>query len=215
MRTMERFTAARDTHRSALQSNVVASRGDRLVLEVKSSERQMVPGVIHDVSASGQTVFIEPFQVVNTTNEWRQAAIESEKEEERVLRKFSRAVAAHGEDAMVSLQAAANLDAAVARGRLSLKIGGVRPSTDLDSASIEDVSLSLIEARHPLLGDEAVPISVRLDAMRRGPRHHRTQHRRQNGRHQDARTYGAHASNWNPDSSARSVCVARIRRRLR
>ena len=167
MRTMERFTA-RDNHRAALQSNVIASRGDRLVLEVKSSERQMVPGVIHDVSASGQTVFIEPFQVVNTTNEWRQAAIEAEKEEERVLRKFSRAIAVHGEDAMVSLQAAANLDAAVARGRLSLKIGGIRPTTRLDAEAGGETSLSLIEARHPLLGDEAVPISVRLDAKRRG-----------------------------------------------
>ena len=167
MRTMERFTA-RDNHRAALQSNVIASRGDRLVLEVKSSERQMVPGVIHDVSASGQTVFIEPFQVVNTTNEWRQAAIEAEKEEERVLRKFSRAIAVHGEDAMVSLQAAANLDAAVARGRLSLKIGGIRPTTRFDAEAGGDTSLSLIEARHPLLGEEAVPISVRLDAERRG-----------------------------------------------
>ena len=167
MRTMERFTA-RDNHRAALQSNVIASRGDRLVLEVKSSERQMVPGVIHDVSASGQTVFIEPFQVVNTTNEWRQAAIEAEKEEERVLRKFSRAVAVHGEDAMVSLQAAANLDAAVARGRLSSKIGGIRPTTRFGAEAGGDTSLSLIEARHPLLGEEAVPISVRLDAKRRG-----------------------------------------------
>ena len=167
MRTMERFTA-RDNHRAALQSNVIASRGDRLVLEVKSSERQMVPGVIHDVSASGQTVFIEPFQVVNTTNEWRQAAIEAEKEEERVLRKFSRAIAVHGEDAMVSLQAAANLDAAVARGRLSLKIGGIRPTTRFGAEAGGDTSLSLIEARHPLLGEEAVPISVRLDAKRRG-----------------------------------------------
>lgn len=167
MRTMERFTA-RDNHRAALQSNVIASRGDRLVLEVKSSERQMVPGVIHDVSASGQTVFIEPFQVVNTTNEWRQAAIEAEKEEERVLRKFSRAVAVHGEEAMVSLQAAANLDAAVARGRLSLKIGGIRPTTRFDAEAGGETSLSLIEARHPLLGEEAVPISVRLDAKRRG-----------------------------------------------
>ncbi len=167
MRTMERFTA-RDNHRAALQSNVIASRGDRLVLEVKSSERQMVPGVIHDVSASGQTVFIEPFQVVNTTNEWRQAAIEAEKEEERVLRKFSRAVAVHGEDAMVSLQAAANLDAAVARGRLSLKIGGIRPTTRFGVEAGGDTSLSLIEARHPLLGEEAVPISVRLDPKRRG-----------------------------------------------
>ncbi len=167
MRTMERFTV-RDNHRAALQSNVIASRGDRLVLEVKSSERQMVPGVIHDVSASGQTVFIEPYQVVNTTNEWRQAAIEAEKEEERVLRKFSRAIAVHGEDAMASLQAAANLDAAVARGRLSLKIGGIRPTTPFDLAAEGDTSLSLIEARHPLLGEEAVPISVRLDAKRRG-----------------------------------------------
>ncbi len=167
MRTMERFTA-RDNHRAALQSNVIASRGDRLVLEVKSSERQMVPGVIHDVSASGQTVFIEPFQVVNTTNEWRQAAIEAEKEEERVLRKFSRAIAVHGEDAMVSLQAAANLDAAVGRGRLSSKIGGIRPTTRFDAEAGGDTSLSLIEARHPLLGEEAVPISVRLDAKRRG-----------------------------------------------
>ena len=167
MRTMERFTA-RDNNRAALQSNVIASRGDRLVLEVKSSERQMVPGVIHDVSASGQTVFIEPFQVVNTTNEWRQAAIEAEKEEERVLRKFSRAIAVHGEDAMVSLQAAANLDAAVARGRLSSKIGGIRPTTRFDAEAGGDTSLSLIEARHPLLGEEAVPISVRLDAKRRG-----------------------------------------------
>ena len=167
MRTMERFTA-RDNHRAALQSNVIASRGDRLVLEVKSSERQMVPGVIHDVSASGQTVFIEPYQVVNTTNEWRQAAIEAEKEEERVLRKFSRAVAVHGEDAMVSLQAAANLDATVARGRLSLKIGGIRPTTRFDAEAGGETSLSLIEARHPLLGEDAVPISVRLDAKRRG-----------------------------------------------
>ena len=168
MRTMERFTA-RDTHKSALQSNVIASRGDRLVLEVKSSQRQSIPGVIHDVSSSGQTVFVEPFQVVNATNEWRKSAYEAEKEEERILRKFSRSIAARGEDAMASLQAAANLDVAVARGRLSIKIGGVRPNANVGDDDIaEPLQMSLVEARHPLLGDDAVPVSMQLDARRRG-----------------------------------------------
>ncbi len=167
MRTMERIVS-RDAFRSALQSNVIASRNDRLVLEVKSSERSTLPGIIHDISSSGQTAFIEPFQVVGATNEWRQMALEAEKEEERILRKFSRAIAARGEDAMASMQAAANLDAVVARGRLSLKIGGIRPKSSFDTDSNSRTELSLVEARHPLLGDEAVPISMHLDETRRG-----------------------------------------------
>ena len=69
---------------------------------------------------------------------------------------------------MASLQAAANLDAAVARGRLSLKIGGIRPNSELDPAANNPTGLTLIEARHPLIGEEAVPISMHLDADRRG-----------------------------------------------
>ena len=167
MRIMERL-ASREDLKPVLQSNVIASRGDRLVLEVKSSHRGFVRGIIHDVSSSGQTAFIEPFTVVDAANEWREAAYEAEKEEERVLRKLSRSIAVHGEDTMASLQAAANLDAAVARGRLSLKIGGVRPKTSSASASAEDVGLVLIEARHPLLGDDVVPITMELDETRRG-----------------------------------------------
>ncbi len=167
MRMMERL-ASREDLKPVLQSNVIASRGDRLVLEVKSSHRGFVRGIIHDVSSSGQTAFIEPFTVVDAANEWREAAYEAEKEEERVLRKLSRAIALHGEDAMASLQAAANLDVAVARGRLSLKIGGIRPKTSFDPASDEPINLVLLEARHPLIGDDAVPITIRLDETRRG-----------------------------------------------
>ncbi len=167
MRIMERL-ASREDLKPVLQSNVIASRGDRLVLEVKSSHRGFVQGIIHDVSSSGQTAFIEPFAAVDAANEWRKAAYEAEKEAERVLRKLSRSIAVHGEDAMASLQSAANLDAAVARGRLSLKIGGVRPNTNSNPASDEPIGLVLLEARHPLLGDHAVPITMRLDYMRRG-----------------------------------------------
>ena len=167
MRILERL-ASRDDLKPVLQSNVIASRGDRLVLEVKSSHRGFVRGIIHDVSSSGQTAFIEPFAVVDTANEWREAAYEAEKEEERVLRKLSRSIGIHGEAAMASLQAVANLDAAVARGRLSLKIGGIRPKNSSDPASDEPSGLVLLEARHPLLGDDAVPITMRLDETRRG-----------------------------------------------
>ena len=167
MRTMERIVG-RDSNRSSLQSNVIASRNDRLVLEVKSSERSALPGIIHDISTSGQTAFIEPFQVIGATNEWRQMALEAEKEEERLLRKFSRTIAAHGENAMASMQAAANLDAIVARGRLSLKIGGTPPASTQQPDTNNFNRLFLVEARHPLLGDEAVPITVNLDSKRQG-----------------------------------------------
>ena len=167
MRILERIVT-RDAFRSVLQSNVIASRNDRLVLEVKSSDRSVLPGIIHDVSSSGQTAFIEPFQVVDATNDWRQSAYEAEKEEERILRKFSRTIATHSEDALASMQAAANLDAVVARARLSLKIGGIRPASGSDPESNRHNNLLLIEARHPLLGDDAVPISMQLDERRRG-----------------------------------------------
>ena len=167
MRVMENL-AGRDSLKPYLQSDAIASRGDRLVLEVKSSHRMAVPGIVHDVSSSGQTAFIEPFAVVDVANDWREAAYEAEKEEERVLRKLSRSVAVRGEDALASMQAAASLDAAVARGRLSLKIGGVRPKTGRTSSDDDTDGLTLVEARHPLIGEDVVPISMHLDASRRG-----------------------------------------------
>lgn len=167
MRVMENL-AGRDSLKPYLQSDAIASRGDRLVLEVKSSHRISVPGIVHDVSSSGQTAFIEPFAVVDVANDWREAAYEAEKEEERVLRKLTRSVAVRGEDALASMQAAASLDAAVARGRLSLKIGGVRPKTGGISPSDDAGGLILVEARHPLIGEDVVPISMNLDAKRRG-----------------------------------------------
>ncbi len=167
MRVMERL-ASNDSIRPYLQSSTVASRGDRLVLEVKSSHREFVRGIIHDVSSTGQTAFIEPFPVVDAVNEWREAAYESEKEEERVLRKLTRSIATHGEEATASLQAAANLDAAVARGRLSLKIGGIRPNLELRDDLDQVDTLTLVEARHPLIGDDVVPISMHLGDDRRG-----------------------------------------------
>ena len=151
--------------RHFLQSSAVASRNDRLVLEVKSSQRQFVPGIIHDVSASGHTIFVEPYRAVNATNEWREAVAESQREEERVLRKLTREIAFHGEDALASIQAAAMLDAVVARGRLAIKMCGIRPDLQDD---VSDRGILLRDAKHPLLADDAVPVSIQLGPSSRG-----------------------------------------------
>lgn len=148
-----------------LQSSAVASRNDRLVLEVKSSQRQFVPGIIHDVSASGHTIFVEPYRAVSATNEWREAVAESQREEERVLRKLTREISFHGEDALASIQAAAMLDAVVARGRLAIKMCGIRPDLQDD---VSDSGILLRDAKHPLLADDAVPVSIQLGPSSRG-----------------------------------------------
>ncbi len=151
-----------------LQSNAVASRNDRLVLEVKSSQRQFVPGIIHDVSGSGQTIFVEPFRVVDAANDWRAASSAALHEENRVLRQLTRSIAARGDDALASLHAAANLDAVVARGRLAIKMSAVRPDSSSYGDSGVDDHISLNQAKHPLLGEDAVPVSIQLDSGCRG-----------------------------------------------
>ena len=162
---LERFVH-RPEIRSALQSNVVASRNDRLVLEVKSSHRSVVPGVVHGVSGSRQTVFVEPSSAVDLGNQWRESAAEAQLEEEAVLRALSATIATTAEDGLASLQAAASIDIAMSRARYAVATESSRVSmsaTDADATRV-----GLVDARHPLLGDEAVPVSLRMDAGQRG-----------------------------------------------
>ena len=94
MRAMERIANSRCV-RPSLQSGAIATRGDRLVLEVRADARESVPGIVHDVSGSGSTLFVEPFKVVELCNSWRETAAEAQREEERILRRVSRLVVAN------------------------------------------------------------------------------------------------------------------------
>jgi len=161
---LERFTQQQAT-REALRSDVIASRNGRMVLEVKSSFKSSIPGVIHGVSGSGQTVFIEPTAAVNAGNSWHEALDAAQREEARVLRMLTAAIGRSGEEALVSIQAAASIDVAMARARYAraTKSVAIMPFDATDGQRI-----SLVDARHPLLGEEAVPITLRIDAENRG-----------------------------------------------
>ena len=144
--------------RDALQDQVISTRGDRLVLQVKTEQRQRIPGIVHDGSNTGATLFIEPFGTVDLCNEWRELVLEEQRETARVLRDLSAMVGQVTDDIKRGAELAARLDFIVARARYSKSLGGVAAVSSPEPGG----GLRLIKARHPLLGDEAVPVSVNV-----------------------------------------------------
>ena len=140
--------------REALQDNVISVRGERLALQVKTGMRHRVPGVVLDASNTGATLFIEPFATIELCNEWRELALEEEREAKRVLRDLSTLVGSVAEEIERGIELVSRLDLILARARYSARIAGIRPvRSDGDGPR-------LLSARHPLLGGDAVPIDV-------------------------------------------------------
>ncbi|MQF64494.1 hypothetical protein FIM03_04310, partial [SAR202 cluster bacterium AD-802-L14_MRT_200m] len=164
MRAMERIANSKSV-RQSLQSTAIATRGERLVLEVRADARESVPGIVHDVSGSGSTLFVEPLKAVDLCNAWRETAAEAQREEERILRRASRLIGDREEEALISLEAAAAIDLIVARARLSISMGGRRMGT---MPAESDNVINLVGARHPLLGNNAVPITINIGPGFRG-----------------------------------------------
>ena len=164
MRAMERIANSRAV-RPSLQSGAIATRGDRLVLEVRADARESVPGIVHDVSGSGSTLFVEPLKVVELCNAWRETAAEAQREEERILRGISRLIGDHETEALVAVEAAAALDYITARARLAAGMKARRAETMPPGS---DNVVNLVGARHPLLGDDAVPITINIGPGFRG-----------------------------------------------
>ncbi|MCH8911563.1 MAG: endonuclease MutS2 [Chloroflexi bacterium] len=164
MRAMERIANSRAV-RPSLQSGAIATRGDRLVLEVRADARESVPGIVHDVSGSGSTLFVEPLKVVELCNAWRETAAEAQREEERILRRISRLIGDHETEALVAVEAAAALDYITARARLAAGMKARRAETMPPGS---DNVVNLVGARHPLLGDDAVPITINIGPGFRG-----------------------------------------------
>ena len=164
MRAIERISNSRSV-RPSLQSGAIATRGDRLVLEVRADARESVPGIVHDVSGSGSTLFVEPFKVVELCNTWRETAAEARREEERILRRLSGLISEKETEALVAVEAAAALDYVTARGRLSASMKARRAETMPPGS---DNVVNLLRARHPLLGSDAVPITINIGPGFRG-----------------------------------------------
>jgi DNA mismatch repair protein MutS2 len=134
---------------------IVTMRAGRYVIPIRAEAKGKLKGIVHDQSASGATLFVEPLTVVDLNNTWTQASLDAAREEERILDELSREVEARAEGLLDSLRALARADLWMARARLGMQQDGVRPALAEDAAE-------LLSARHPLLGPAAVPIDLRI-----------------------------------------------------
>jgi DNA mismatch repair protein MutS2 len=127
-----------------LQESIITIRSDRYVVPVKSEHKNDIPGLVHDVSSSGSTFFIEPMGVVKANNELRELLAKEKKEIERILAQMSAECAAHREDIQEDYRLLVWLDEIFARAKLSVKLGCTEPK-------LSDKYLCLRGAWHPLL----------------------------------------------------------------
>ena len=145
------------TYGKILQETIITQRDGRFVVPVKAEHKGDLPGLVHDISSSGATLFVEPMGVVQANNELIELEAKEQKEIERILAELSAEAAAHREDIQWDYDALVHLDLIFARGQLSYKMDGIRPEVRRDGA------IHLRKARHPLLDPKkAVPIDIEL-----------------------------------------------------
>lgn len=145
------------TFQKYLQEPLVTIRNGRFVLPVKQEYRQNVPGLIHDQSGSGATLFIEPTAVVELGNEYKKLLGEEEEEIQRILSELTALCAPYSQDILEGLGILGQVDLAFAKARLGREMEGVQPEMD------QQGFLRIIKGRHPLIPKEqVVPIDVWL-----------------------------------------------------
>ncbi len=153
--------------RRILQEDIITEREGRYVILVKIECRHDIKGIVHDISNTGVTVFVEPTVTVGLGNALRELVIEERREIERILRLLSAEVGAHRDDIAMSIERAAELDLVLAKARYAKRIKAtepiiIAPVQDRGNKKDNTGYLKLVEARHPLLGDKAVPFSVEI-----------------------------------------------------
>ena len=132
-------------------------RSNRFVVPVKAEFKGSIPGLVHDVSASGSTYFIEPMGAVKANNDLRELLSKEEAEIQRILASLSREAASFREDILQNYDLLLALDLIFARGKLSYQMNGMEPKL------VEDGGFVFRHARHPLLDKKkAVPIDLEL-----------------------------------------------------
>ena len=147
------------TYHKYLQDSIVTVRGDRYVIPVKSEFKGAISGLVHDQSASGATLYIEPMQIVELNNELKTEKLNEQAEIERILRNFSTMISAHADRLKASYASIVEMDAIFARAQLAHEMKAVRP--DLN----EEGELAVKEGRHPLIdAKKVVPLTLALRA---------------------------------------------------
>jgi len=152
-----------------LQEALVTQRGGRYVIPLKAEFKGRIPGIVHDQSASGATLFIEPLAVVDLGNQWRQLQLDEQREVERILNALSAAVGEQAMEIETTVEALAELDVALAKAEYGYELRAVQPdlmgpladAPGKPSTAPFPEYVQLVRARHPLLPAESVvPIDV-------------------------------------------------------
>ncbi|MBA3532593.1 MAG: endonuclease MutS2, partial [Ardenticatenales bacterium] len=152
-----------------LQEPIVTQRAGRYVIPLKVESKGRIPGIVHDQSSSGATVFIEPLATLDLNNRWRELELEEQREVERILRELSAIVGDAQEEIFATVAALAALDLEFAKAEYAFQLKAREPLlTDTLARSGEQPYVELLQARHPLLKpEEVVPNDIIL-----GPHYH-------------------------------------------
>lgn len=144
-----------------IQDRIVTIRNGRFVIPIKSEFSGALPSIVHDTSASGQTLFVEPIAALDANNRVRTLQIEEEREIQRILESLSRGVGANAAAIEANVEMLARIDLLAAKAELAHRGACVAPELT-DSAA-----LAVERGRHPLLGERAVPQSLTVDETTR------------------------------------------------
>ncbi len=142
-------------YQSMIQDSIVTMRDGRYVIPVKSDFKGQMRGIIHDSSASGQTVYMEPLAIVELNNRWRELQIAEREEIERVLLELAGKVGRYSDEIVLAVEALAQLDLAFAKARYANAIRASQPRLGEPGERMD-----FIQARHPLLSGKVVPIDL-------------------------------------------------------
>lgn len=145
------------TYQQYLQDPIITMRNGRFVIPVKQEYRKQIPGLIHDQSGSGQTLFIEPAAVVELGNTFKKLLAQERDEIERILSELTAMVAPYGEDIYNALILLGEIDLRFAKAQLARDMNAVRPEMN------DELRIRIVRGRHPLLDKaKAVPIDIWL-----------------------------------------------------
>jgi DNA mismatch repair protein MutS2 len=155
--------------RNALQEPIVTLRAGRYVLPVKADFRGAMPGVVHDTSASGATLYVEPLAVVDLGNEWRELQLAEQHEVDRILHELSEATGEVASDLVDTVERLAHLDATQAKMRYGREIGALELMQERADGWLVDAPdlLRLVDARHPLLEGDVVANTIEVGGENR------------------------------------------------
>lgn len=147
----------KDPHyRTFVQDDIITIRQGRYVIPIKQQEKNRFPGIMHDKSESGLTVFIEPLAIMELNNELRGLFQEEKKEEYRILQRLTTLVGIDGNDILLNFDCIGELDLMNAKAAISAKMNAIQPKLNTNGIIL------LFKARHPLLKNSAVPIDIEL-----------------------------------------------------